>query len=92
MDVETREESAGNPKKKQRRNKVDDMPLEEKNDMGPKISVIPPLPIPPQENLEEGSGEVVIIDRWMAWKNFNAKTSKMGIVREVMNPQILEEK
>ena len=28
----------------------------------------------------------------MAWKNFNARTSKMGIVCEVMNPQILEEK
>ena len=27
-----------------------------------------------------------------AWMNFNARTSKMGIVREVMNPQILEDK
>lgn len=42
--------------------------------------------------MEEGSGEVVIKDRCMAWKNFNARTSNMGIVREVMNPQILEEK
>ena len=27
-----------------------------------------------------------------AWINFNARTSKMGIVSKVMNPQILEEK
>ena len=40
----------------------------------------------------EGSGEVVIKDRRMAWRNFNARTSKMGIVRESMNPQILKEK
>ena len=38
------------------------------------------------------SSVVQIRDRWMAWKNFNARTSKMGIVREAMNPQILEEK
>ena len=44
--------------------------------------------------MEEGntSGVVEIKDRWMAWKNFNARTSKIRIVWEVMNPQILEEK
>lgn len=95
VDVETREEPIGNPKKKQRRNK-EDTPLEGKNDMGLEICVLPSIPFPPQEkvkeNLEEGSGEVVIKDRCLAWKNFNTKTSKMGIVREVKNLQILEEK
>lgn len=28
----------------------------------------------------------------MAWKFFNVRTSKMGIVREAMNPQILKKK
>ena len=28
----------------------------------------------------------------MTWRNFNVRTSKMGIVREFMDPQILEEK
>ena len=72
------------------------MPLEGKNDLGSEISVLPSFSIPLQEQekekLEEGSSEVVLKDRHMAWKNFNAKTYKMGIVREVMNPQILQDK
>ncbi len=72
------------------------MPLEVKYDTALKIFVPPPLPIPLQEqekeNKEQGNSEVFIKDRCMAWRNFSAKTSKMGIVREIMNPQILEEK
>ena len=36
-------------------------------------------------------GEMVVKDRRIAWKNFNVRTATMGIVREVMNPQILVE-
>ena len=36
-------------------------------------------------------GEMVGKKRRIAWKHFNAKMTTMGIVREVMNPQILVE-
>ena len=36
-------------------------------------------------------GEVQVNDRRKAWKNFNVRTTKMGIFREAMNPQILVE-
>lgn len=35
---------------------------------------------------------MVLKDRHMAWKKINFRTSKMGIVREAMDPQIFEEK
>ena len=34
-------------------------------------------------------GEMVVKDRRIAWRNFKVRTMTMGIVREVMNPQIL---
>ena len=80
--------------KKQRRSKEKDS--EGILDFGPEISAIPLSPIHPQEQDKEKKdgegGEVVIKDRYMAQRNFNVRTSKMGIVREAMNPQILEEK
>ena len=75
-DDENREEPVDNPKKKYRRMKEDYIPLEGKIDAGLEISVLPTSPI----------------DRCMAWENLNARTSNMGIVREFMNPKILEEK
>ena len=36
-------------------------------------------------------GEMVVKDRRIVWKNFKVRTMTMGIVREVMNPQILVE-
>jgi hypothetical protein len=32
---------------------------------------------------------VVVKERRKSWKNFNVRTMKMGIVREIMNPYIL---
>ena len=47
----------------------------------------------PEEQKEEiagnAEGEVQVDDRRKAWKNFKVRTSKMGIFREAMNPQIL---
>ena len=47
----------------------------------------------PEEQKEESAGnaegEVQVEDRRKAWKNFKVKTTKMGIFREAMNPQIL---
>ena len=40
----------------------------------------------------EDSGEEVIKERRKTWRNFNAKTAKMEIFREPMNPQILKDK
>ena len=64
--------------------------------LGPKISGIPLSLIHPQEQEREKidgeGGEVVMKDMQKAWRNFNVRTTKMGIVREIMNPQILEEK
>ena len=31
-------------------------------------------------------------DRRRLWRNFNTKMTKMGIIRETMNPQVMEEK
>ena len=43
------------------------------------------------ENIETMEGEVQVNDKRKAWENFNVRTSKMGIFREAMNPQILME-
>ena len=43
------------------------------------------------ENIGTVEGEVQVNDKRKAWKNFNVRTSKMGIFREAMNPQILME-
>ncbi len=60
------------------------------------VSSIPLSPVHPQEydkeKIDVEGGEVVMKDRCKAWRNFNVRTAKMGIVRETMNPQILEEK
>ncbi len=44
-----------------------------------------------EENAGNAEGEVQVNDRSKARKNFNVRTSKMGIFREAMNPQILVE-
>ena len=76
---EIREKPLKNMKKKQRKMKEEDILLEGKTISGLEILVHE------KEQMEEGSGEVVIKDRHMAQKNFNVRTLKMGIVREVMN-------
>ena len=40
----------------------------------------------------EESGEEITKNGMKTRRNFNAKTAKMGIVRESMNPQILKDK
>ena len=52
-DDENREELVDNPKKKQRRMKEEDMPLEGKIDLDPEIYVLPLSPFPPQEQEKE---------------------------------------
>ena len=42
-----------------------------------------------KENIGGDGGEVVVKERRKSWKNFNVRTTKIGIVREIMNPQIL---
>ena len=61
------------------------------------VSNIPLSPVHPQIQPQEqdkedfrGEGsEVVVKERKKFWKNFNIRIAKMGIVREIMNPQIL---
>ena len=74
------------------------MSMKGKDDLGPELFILPPPPKPPEEKenekMEEGniSGVMEIKDRCMACKNFNARTSKLGIVKEGRHPQILEQK
>ena len=74
------------------------MSMKGKDDFGPELFILPPPPKPPEEKenekMEKGNirGVMEIKDRCMAYKNFNARTSKIGIFREARNPQILEEK
>ena len=39
----------------------------------------------------EKSGEVIKKNRRRAWRNFNKDTTKLGIVREPMNIQVMED-
>ena len=79
-----------------KRGRLGDMPLDRKSEKAPEIYGSPPSPFSSQgkemEILVKDSGEEVIKNRRKTWRNFNAKTVKMGIVRESMNPQILEDK
>ena len=42
-----------------------------------------------EESVGNTEGEVRVEDRRKAWRNFKVRTTKMGIFREAMNPQIL---
>lgn len=64
---------------------------------GSKVSTIPLSLVHPQSQPQEQDkesiggegGEVVVKERQKSSKNFNVRMTKMGIVREIMNPQIL---
>ena len=43
------------------------------------------------EILVEKSGEVIKKNKRRAWRNFNKDTTKLGIVRELMNIQVMED-
>ena len=81
----------GNPRKR----KADEALLQEETNVqipetpgpGPSIS-------PSEEKIEilvEESGEVIMKNRRRACKNFNMNTEKMGIVKEPMNIQVMED-
>ena len=64
---------------------------------GPDVTTLPLSPVHPQNHPEEqenediggDGGEVLVKYRRKSWRNFNVRTTKMGIFREAMNPQIL---
>lgn len=98
LEVVTRAEMGGNPKMKKRNSRPEEMPLEAQKKMDMVLDpydLATPIKKPQEQvkdKVDEGntSGTIETKDRRKALKNFNARTSKMGIVREVMNPQILE--
>jgi hypothetical protein len=49
-----------------------------------------PSPLPKEKTMEK-SGEVIRKDRIRAWRNFNMDTVSLGIVREPMNIQVMED-
>lgn len=49
-----------------------------------------PSPLPKEKTMEK-SGEVIRKDRRRAWRNFNMETASLGIIREPMNIQVMED-
>ena len=81
----------GNPRKR----KADQALLQEDtNVQTSKIPGLDPTISPPKEMIEimvEKSGEVIKKNMRRAWRTFNKDTARLGIVREPMNIQVMED-
>ena len=82
-------------RKKCKREGLEDERKKQESDM----SALPLSPVhlhtqPEEQKMDYGSegGEVQVKDRRKAWKKIIVTTSKMGIFKEAMNPQVLVEK
>ena len=79
----------GNPKKR----KADQALLQEEAQILKTHGPDPPISLAKEmiEILVERSGEVIRNNRRRAWRNFNMDTARLGIVKELLNIQVLED-